>query len=47
MLKVVTLLPGDIIYIGKLHGVVEIKIDDLIEIEIEGIGKLINKVSKI
>ena len=41
---VMTLLPGDVIMTGTPPGVGEMKRGDIVEVEIEGIGKLINKV---
>ncbi len=38
--------PGDIIYTGTPSGVGSIKPGDLLEIEIEGVGKLVNRVSE-
>lgn len=43
---VMTLLPGDVIITGTPEGVGPMKAGDNIEIEIGGIGKLSNKVSK-
>ena len=43
--KIMTLLPGDIISTGTPPGVGPMKAGDLIEVEIEGIGKLKNKLS--
>lgn len=42
--SVMTLLPGDIISTGTPSGVAEIKKGDLVEIDIEGIGRLSNRV---
>jgi len=44
--KVMTLQPGDIISTGTPPGVGEMKPGDVIEIEIEGIGKLRNYVTR-
>jgi 2-keto-4-pentenoate hydratase/2-oxohepta-3-ene-1,7-dioic acid hydratase in catechol pathway len=44
---VMTLLPGDVISTGTPPGVGQIKPDDIIEIEIEGIGVLTNTVAAI
>lgn len=41
---VMTLLPGDVILTGTPVGVGQLKKSDIVEVEIEGIGKLINKV---
>ncbi len=43
--KVMTLLPGDIIATGTPSGISPMSPGDLVEVEIEGIGKLINHVS--
>ena len=43
--SVMTLEPGDLVLTGTPAGVSPLKPGDEIEIEIEGIGKLINKVS--
>jgi 2-keto-4-pentenoate hydratase/2-oxohepta-3-ene-1,7-dioic acid hydratase in catechol pathway len=43
--KVMTLLPGDIISTGTPSGVGPMKKNDIIEVEIEGIGKLTNRVT--
>jgi 2-keto-4-pentenoate hydratase/2-oxohepta-3-ene-1,7-dioic acid hydratase in catechol pathway len=43
--SIMTLNPGDVILSGTPSGVGRIKAGDNIEIEIEGIGRLINKVS--
>lgn len=42
--RVMTLYPGDIISTGTPYGVGEIKPGDKVEVEIEGIGRLSNKV---
>jgi 2-keto-4-pentenoate hydratase/2-oxohepta-3-ene-1,7-dioic acid hydratase in catechol pathway len=44
--SIMTLNPGDVILSGTPSGVGKIEEGDIIEIEIEGIGKLINNVSK-
>jgi len=44
--SVMTLLPGDIIITGTPRGVGPLEVGDTVEVEIEGIGKLINKVKK-
>ncbi len=44
--NVMTLLPGDVIATGTPEGVGKIDIGDVVEIEVEGIGKLINSVEK-
>lgn len=44
--NVMTLLPGDIILTGTPEGVSELQDDDVVEIEIEGIGTLRNPVEK-
>ena len=43
--KVITLLPGDIIATGTPSGISPMKPQDTVEIEIEGVGKLENRVS--
>ena len=43
--KVMTLLPGDIIATGTPSGISPMKPGDVVEVEIEGIGKLENRVS--
>jgi 2-keto-4-pentenoate hydratase/2-oxohepta-3-ene-1,7-dioic acid hydratase in catechol pathway len=43
--KVMTLLPGDIISTGTPSGVGPMRKNDIIEVEIEGIGKLTNRVA--
>ncbi len=40
-----TLLPGDIIATGTPSGISPMKPGDVVEVEIEGIGKLENRVS--
>ncbi|MBC7983247.1 MAG: fumarylacetoacetate hydrolase family protein, partial [Candidatus Obscuribacterales bacterium] len=42
----VTLLPGDVIYTGTPGTTSAIKPGDVVEIEIEGVGLLRNKVAK-
>ena len=42
--KVMTLLPGDIILTGTPEGVGPVEINDLIRIEIQGIGSLENRI---
>jgi len=42
--KVMTLLPGDIISTGTPSGISPMKIGDMVEVEIEGIGRLTNSV---
>jgi 2-keto-4-pentenoate hydratase/2-oxohepta-3-ene-1,7-dioic acid hydratase in catechol pathway len=44
--SVMTLLPGDVIITGTPPGVGPLKIGDTVEVEIEGIGKLINTVTR-
>lgn len=44
--SVMTLLPGDVILTGTPEGVGPIQVDDEIEVAIEGLGALTNKVSK-
>ena len=44
--NVMTLLPGDIIATGTPEGVGQLKVGDVVEIEVEGIGKLRNRVEK-
>jgi 2-keto-4-pentenoate hydratase/2-oxohepta-3-ene-1,7-dioic acid hydratase in catechol pathway len=41
-----TLEPEDVILTGTPPGVGEMKVGDVVEVEIEGIGKLKNKVIK-
>jgi len=43
--RVMTLLPGDVISTGTPSGVGPMKKNDIIEVEIEGIGRLINKIT--
>jgi 2-keto-4-pentenoate hydratase/2-oxohepta-3-ene-1,7-dioic acid hydratase in catechol pathway len=43
--KIMTLLPGDVISTGTPPGVGEMKAGDSVRVEIEGIGKLENKVA--
>ncbi|MCY3827371.1 MAG: fumarylacetoacetate hydrolase family protein [Candidatus Dadabacteria bacterium] len=43
--KVMTLLPGDIIATGTPSGVSPMRPQDIVEVEIEGIGRLENRVS--
>jgi len=40
--KIMTLCPGDVILTGTPPGVAPMKIGDVVEVEIEGIGKLTN-----
>ncbi|GAB6888067.1 fumarylacetoacetate hydrolase family protein [Desulfothermus okinawensis JCM 13304] len=42
--SIMTLLPGDVILTGTPPGVGELKVGDEVQIEIEGLGTLINKV---
>jgi len=42
--KIMTLLPGDVIITGTPAGVGSLQVGDTVEIEIDGIGKLKNKV---
>ncbi|MCM8773246.1 MAG: fumarylacetoacetate hydrolase family protein [Candidatus Omnitrophica bacterium] len=42
--KIMTLLPGDIISTGTPSGVGSMEVGDRVEVEVEGIGKLINRV---
>jgi len=44
--KVCTLMPGDLIATGTPHGVGSMDVGDEVEVRIEGIGRLINKVSR-
>lgn len=44
--KIMTLMPGDIIMTGTPKGIGPMKIGDKIEVQIEGIGSLINYVSE-
>ena len=44
--KVMTLLPGDIIATGTPSGISPMRPGDLVEVEIEGIGKLVNRVAR-
>ena len=41
-----TLLPGDIIATGTPSGVSKLNVGDICEVEIEGIGCLINPISQ-
>lgn len=43
--KVMTLLPGDIIATGTPSGISPMSLGDVVEVEIEGIGKLVNRVA--
>ncbi len=45
--KVMTLLPGDVLSTGTPAGIGPMKISDTIEVEIEGIGRLRNRVNKL
>ena len=42
---VMTLLPGDVILTGTPPGVGPVDVGDVVEVEIEGIGSLTNKVT--
>ena len=42
--EIMTLLPGDVIITGTPPGVGEIRVGDIVEVEIEGIGILKNTV---
>ncbi len=44
--KVMTLLPGDIIATGTPSGISPMSPGDIVEVEIEGIGKLVNRVAR-
>lgn len=44
--QMMTLLPGDLIITGTPHGVGPVNVGDEMTVEIEGIGKLHNKVTK-
>jgi 2-keto-4-pentenoate hydratase/2-oxohepta-3-ene-1,7-dioic acid hydratase in catechol pathway len=44
--NVMTLLPGDVIATGTPEGVGRLEVGDIVEIEVEGIGKLSNRVEK-
>lgn len=44
--QIMTLEPEDVILTGTPPGVGEMKVGDVVEVEIEGIGKLVNKVVK-
>ena len=44
--NVMTLLPGDVIATGTPEGVGQIQPGDIVEVEVEGIGKLTNSVTK-
>ncbi len=44
--SVMTLEPGDLIFTGTPAGVGELKDSDVVDVEIEGLGKLTNKVSQ-
>jgi 2-keto-4-pentenoate hydratase/2-oxohepta-3-ene-1,7-dioic acid hydratase in catechol pathway len=41
-----TLYPGDVIATGTTSGIGPVADGDIVEVKIEGIGSLINKVSK-
>jgi 2-keto-4-pentenoate hydratase/2-oxohepta-3-ene-1,7-dioic acid hydratase in catechol pathway len=41
-----TLLPGDVILTGTPEGVGPMDVDDEVEVSIEGLGTLTNRVSK-
>jgi 2-keto-4-pentenoate hydratase/2-oxohepta-3-ene-1,7-dioic acid hydratase in catechol pathway len=43
--RIMTLLPGDVIITGTPPGVGSMNIGDIVEVEIEGIGILKNKVT--
>jgi 2-keto-4-pentenoate hydratase/2-oxohepta-3-ene-1,7-dioic acid hydratase in catechol pathway len=43
--SVMTLEPGDIIFSGTPAGIGPLKEGDLVEVEIEGLGKLVNPVA--
>ena len=43
--KVMTLLPGDVIATGTPSGISPMSPGDVVEVEIEGIGRLVNRVS--
>lgn len=45
MSGIMTLLPGDVIATGTPAGVGRVDAGDLVEVEIEGIGRLSNKIS--
>jgi 2-keto-4-pentenoate hydratase/2-oxohepta-3-ene-1,7-dioic acid hydratase in catechol pathway len=45
--RVMTLLPGDVILTGTPEGVSELNDDDVVEVEIEGIGTLRNPVERL
>ncbi len=42
--SIMTLYPGDVIATGTPPGVGQLKPEDIVEVEIEGIGRLANKV---
>ena len=44
--KVMTLLPGDIIATGTPSGISPMSPGDVVEVEIEGIGRLVNRVAR-
>lgn len=44
--KVMTLLPGDIIATGTPSGISPMSPGDIVEVEIEGIGRLVNRVTR-
>lgn len=44
--SVMTLLPGDLIFTGTPSGVGPLKENDVVEVEIEGIGRLSNQVTR-
>jgi 2-keto-4-pentenoate hydratase/2-oxohepta-3-ene-1,7-dioic acid hydratase in catechol pathway len=43
--SVMTLQPGDLIFTGTPAGVSPLKPDDSVEVEIEGLGRLVNPVA--
>jgi len=43
--RIMTLLPGDVIITGTPPGVGSMNVGDIVEVEIEGIGILKNKVT--
>ncbi len=44
--KVMTLLPGDIIATGTPSGISPMSPGDIVEVEIEGVGRLVNRVTR-
>lgn len=43
---IMTLLPGDVILTGPIHQGIKLDVNDMIQVEIDGIGSLLNSVSR-